>query len=83
MNTIEVIVNKTKFLSNFDEIGANDLFWNLIPTKSIQLIYNRKQYYYNEWDQFLGPLTLSKYDKFQIQFKCLQGMYSKDNPNQV
>ena len=68
--TDTVVTNKTKWLSNYQE---NDLFWHIISTSSVELIYNRKQYFYNQWDQFLGPLTLSKYDKFQIQFQCLEG----------
>ena len=64
--------NQTKWLSNFEK---NDDFWHVISTSSIELVYNRKQYYYSQWDQFLGPLTLSKYDKFQIQFNCMEGSY--------
>ena len=70
MSSADVDVNKTNWLSNFDN---NDLFWHIISTKSVELVYSRKKYYYNEWDQFLGPLTQSKYDKFQIQFECLKG----------
>ena len=61
---------KTKWLSNFEE---NDEFWHVISTSSLELVYNRKQYFYNQWDQFLGPLSLSKYDKFHIQFNCSEG----------
>ena len=50
-----------------------DPFWHILLTNSLELVYSRKQYYYSEWAQFLGPLTLSKYDKFQIQFECLKG----------
>ena len=51
----------------------NDPFWRILLTNSVEIVYSRKQYYYSEWAQFLGPLTLSKYDKFQIQFECLKG----------
>ena len=62
--------NEDKWLSNFEE---NDQFWHVISTSSVELVYNRKQYFYNQWDQFLGPLSISKYDKFQIQFNCSEG----------
>ena len=65
-------INETKFITNFD--NANDhLFWTLIETDSIDLLYDRKPKLYSEWDQLLGPLTLSKYDKLQFQFNCLKG----------
>ena len=82
-------VNKTAWLTNFNESDDvnyfhthgylpnvtyhNDPFWRILLTNSVEIVYSRKQYYYNEWAQFLGPLTLSKYDKFQIQFECLKG----------
>lgn len=82
-------VNKTAWLTNFNESDDvnyyetngylpnvtyhNDPFWRILLTDSVEIVYSRKQYYYSEWAQFLGPLTLSKYDKFQIQFECLKG----------
>ena len=30
---------------------------------------------HSEWDQLLGPLTLSKYDRMQFQFRCLKGFF--------
>ena len=66
-------INETKFISNFD--NANDhLFWTLIETDSIDLLYDRKPKLYSEWDQLLGPLTLSKYDRMQFQFRCFEGI---------
>ena len=61
-----------KFVSNFDEANKN-LFWTIIESESIHILYDRKPKLYGEWDQLLGPLTLSKYDRMQFQFKCLKG----------
>ena len=74
-NTKRKIEGK-RFVSNFDE--ANKLlFWTIIETESIHLLYDRKPKLYSEWDQLLGPLTLSKYDKMQFQFRCLKGFCNK------
>ena len=59
-----------KYLSNFDQVNDH-MFWQILQTKSIKLIYDRKPALYHEWDQLLGPLTQSKYDKLQFQFDCL------------
>ena len=68
-------IQGTKSVSNFDD--ANDhLFWTIIETETIQLSYQRKPKLYSEWDQFLGPLTLSKYDRMQFQFRCLKGLFN-------
>ena len=66
--------HKTKFLSNFDNL-VDHLFWTIIETESVHLLYDRKPKLYSEWDQLLGPLTLSKYDRMQFQFRCLKGFY--------
>ena len=66
----------TRYVSNFDEANRH-LFWTLIETESVHLLYDRKPKLYSEWDQQLGPLTLSKYDRMQFQFKCLEGLYNK------
>ena len=66
---------ETKFISNFDDANKY-LFWTIIETEAIHLIYDRKPKLYSEWDQLLGPLTLSKYDKMQFQFQCLKGFYN-------
>ena len=65
--------HKIKFLSNFDNL-VDHLFWTIIETESIHLLYDRKPKLYSEWDQLLGPLTLSKYDRMQFQFRCLKGV---------
>ena len=61
-----------KSISNFDETNDH-LFWTLLETKSVSLIYERQPHRYSDWDQLLGPITLSKYDKLQFQFRCLEG----------
>ena len=61
-----------KFVSNFDSL-VDHLFWNILEAESVHLIYDRKPKMYSEWDQLLGPLTLSKYDRVQFQFQCLKG----------
>ena len=66
----------TRHVSNFDDANKY-LFWTIIETETIHLLYDRKPKLYSEWDQLLGPLTLSKYDRMQFQFKCLKGLYSK------
>ena len=65
-------IHGTRFVSNFDEAN-NHLFWTIIESESIHLLYDRKPKLYGEWDQLLGPLTLSKYDRMQFQFRCLKG----------
>ena len=60
------------FVSNFDEVNDH-LFWTLLEAESVNLMYERKPIGYSEWDQLLGPITLSKNDKLQFQFRCLQG----------
>ena len=63
---------RIKFVSNFDNV-VDHLFWTIIETESVHLLYDRKPKLYSEWDQLLGPLTLSKYDRMQFQFRCLKG----------
>ena len=62
----------TRFVSNFEDANRH-LFWTIIETESIHLLYDRKPKLYSEWDQLLGPLTLSKYDRMHFQFRCLKG----------
>ena len=69
-------VNGTRFVSNFNKADEN-LFWTVIETETIHLLYDRKPKLYSEWDQLLGPLTLSKYDRMHFQFKCLKRLYNK------
>ena len=64
--------NGSRSISNFEN-AIDHLFWNLIETESIHLMYERKFFRYSDWDQLLGPITLSKYDKMQFQFRCLEG----------
>ena len=68
--------HKVKFVSNFDNV-VDHLFWTITKTESIHLVYDRKPKLYSEWDQLLGPLTLSKYDRMQFQFQCLKGFDTK------
>ena len=67
---------KVKFVSNFDNV-VDHLFWTIVETESIHLVYDRKPKLYSEWDQLLGPLTLSKYDRMQFQFQCFKGFGTK------
>ena len=69
---INRILNETKYISNFNDQDSNS-FWNLIETYRIHLTYERKSVKYSEWDQFLGPLMLSNYDKMHFHYKCLKG----------
>ena len=66
--------HRVKFISNFDSL-VDHLFWNLLEAESIHLVYDRKPKLYSEWDQLLGPLTLSQYDRMQFQFQCHKGSY--------
>ena len=66
-------IHGTRFVSNFDEANKH-LFWTIIETEKIHLLYDRKPKLYSEWDQLLGPLTLYKYDRIQFQFRCLKGL---------
>ena len=64
--------NGTRFISNFDD--SNDhLFWTILEAESVHLMYKRQPIRYSDWDQLLGPITLTKFDKLQFQFRCLQG----------
>ena len=65
-------VKGTKFVSNFEDADKH-LFWTIIETESVNLLYDRKPKLYSEWDQRLGALTLSQYDRMQFQFRCLKG----------
>ena len=65
-----------RFVSNFDDANKH-LFWTIIETETIHLLYDRKPKLYSEWDQLLGPLTLSMYDRVQFQFRCLKGLFIK------
>ena len=69
---------EVKSVSNFDEVNDH-LFWTLLESETVHLMYERKPHRYSEWDQLLGPITQSKYDKMQFQFRCLKGkfIYSK------
>ena len=68
------------FVSNFD--SDNDhLFWTLIEAESVHLMYERQLIQYSDWDQLLGPITLSNYDKMQFQFRCLKGKYILNGEN--
>ena len=71
-------IKGTTFVSNFDDANK-DLFWTIIETESIHLLYDRKPKLYSEWDQLLGPLSLSKYDKMHFQFQCLKGFTINHN----
>ena len=66
-------IHRTKFVSNFDDPN-NYLFWTIIETEAIHVFYDRKPKLYSEWDQLLGPLTLSEYDRMQFEFRCLKGL---------
>ena len=70
---IEQKINGTRFVSNFDDAYSHS-FWTIIETEAIQILYDRKPMLYSEWDQLLGPLTLSEYDRMQFQFRCLNGL---------
>ena len=61
----------TRFVSNFDET-RKDLFWTIVETETIHLLYDRKPKLYSEWDKLLGPLTLTNHDRIQFQFRCLK-----------
>ena len=69
-------MKRTSFVSNFDNANKQ-IFWTIIETESIHLLYDRKPKLYSEWDQLLGPLSMSKYDKMQFQFQCLTGFLDK------
>ena len=73
--TIKRKSRKIKSVSNFDDVNDH-LFWTLLEAESVYLIYERKSFRYSEWDQLLGPITLSKYDKMQFQFRCLKGKFT-------
>ena len=66
-------IHGTRLVSNFDDANKH-LFWTLIETEEIHVLYDRKPKLYSEWDQLLGPLTLSRYDRMQFQFRCLKSL---------
>ena len=68
INRTEDIVD---YVSNFEDIHDR-FFWKINSTEVLQLIYHRRPVLYNEWDQLVGPLTLSNYDKLSFQFMCMK-----------
>ena len=61
-------------LSNFNRTSLNTtMFWQVLGSKTLEISYAKKTVLYNEWDQFLGPVTRSKFDKINFQFICLEG----------
>ena len=70
-------IRSVRFVSNFDSV-KDHLFWTILEAESIHLIYERKPIRYSDWDQLLGPITLSKYDKVQFQFSCLKRKFVHD-----
>ena len=66
-------IHGSKLVSNFDDANRH-LFWTIIETEAIHVLYDRKPKLYSEWDQLLGPLTLSEYDRMQFEFRCLKGL---------
>ena len=66
-------IKGTELVSNFAEANKH-IFWTVVETDKIHLLYDRKPKLYSEWGQILGPLTLSKYDRIQFQFICLTGL---------
>ena len=70
-------IKGTELVSNFAEANKH-IFWTVVETEKIHLLYDRKPKLYSEWDQILGPLTLSKYDRIQFQFICLTGLFNKN-----
>ena len=69
-------IKGTNFVSNFYDADKHT-FWTIIETESIHLLYDRKPKLYSEWDQLLGPITLSEYDRMHFEFSCLKGLFKK------
>ena len=78
---IKQVVNGSRFVSNFAE-GQEHIFWTIVQTETINLVYDRKPKLYSEWDQLLGPITLSEYDRMHFEFSCLKGLFKKSRSPQ-
>ena len=54
-------------LSNFNQTSLNTtMFWQVLGSEELEIFYTKRTVLYNEWDQFLGPVTRSKFDKLTI-----------------
>ena len=61
-------------LSNFNQSSSNTtLFWQVSKSKTLQLFFAKKTALYTEWDQMLGPISISKVDQISLQYICLRG----------
>ena len=71
--------SQTSLLSNFGQYD-NSMFWQMTTATSLELTYDRRSTkpLYNQWYKMLGPVSLSPFDQFQIQYDCFQGKLMLD-----
>lgn len=70
--------SKQVTVSNFGQYD-DDKFWQMTTTPSLAIHYDRLTVkpLQHQWNELLGPLSLSVVDLFGIEYKCLQGNYTQ------
>ena len=71
--------SQTSVLSNFGHYD-NSTFWQITTSSSLDINYNRRSTkpLYNQWNKLVGPVSMSGFDKFQIQYDCFKGKSTLD-----
>ena len=71
--------SQTSILSNFGQYD-NSTFWQITTSSSLKIFYDRRSTkpLYNQWNKLVGPVSLSGFDHFQIEYDCFKGYSSSD-----
>ena len=71
--------SQTSILSNFGQYDTST-FWQITTSSSLEVTYDRRSTkpLYNQWNKLVGPVSLSGFDHFQIQYDCFKGYSSSD-----
>ena len=71
--------SQTSILSNFGQYD-NSMFWQITTSSSLEVTYDRRltKPLYNQWNKLVGPVSLSGFDHFQIEYDCFKGYSSSD-----
>ena len=71
--------SQTSILSNFGQYDTST-FWQITTSSSLEVTYDRRSTkpLYNQWNKLVGPVSLSGFDHFQIQYDCFKGYSSSE-----
>ena len=71
--------SQTSILSNFGQYDTST-FWQITTSSTLEVTYDRRSTkpLYNQWNKLVGPVSLSGFDHFQIQYDCFKGYSSSD-----